>query len=268
MRHKVRQKRFRNFFLNHGYLLSRSIKEARVRNLLVKLRPQKTGYELLRVGGDFDGGYLLPDDIAGISAVFSPGVGAESSFESFFANAGAKIFMADPTVDQPVISHPLFYFEKKFISGTDTSESYSLNGWIKKYAAESDDLILQMDIEGAEYSAFLSCTNETLEKFRVIVCEFHNFEMVFSQFGFDIINEIIERLTQKFIVAHIHPNNTQPVYEVGNLVVPTVFEVTLLRRDRVNGDFGSVDKIHHPLDSPCNPYLPDKTLPKNWPDRI
>ena len=67
-------------------------------------------------------------------------------------------------------------------------------------------------------------------------------------------------------MAHIHPNNTQPVYEVGGLVVPTVFEVTLLRKDRIHGDFGYISRVHHPLDSPCNPHFPEIILPPNWPD--
>lgn len=267
MSHKVRKKRFRNLFLNHGYLLSRAVKESRLRDLLVKLRPTETGYDLIRVGGQFDGGYLLPDDLAGISAVFSPGVGLESRFENFFANAGAKVFMADPTVDKPALENPLFYFEKKFITGSDTNESYSLNRWVNKYAPESGDLILQMDIEGAEYPALLSCSDDTLQKFRIIVCEFHNFEMIFSNFGFEIMGEIIDRLTRLFNVAHIHPNNTQPVYQVGRLIVPTVFEVTLHRKDRiVCGDSVYTSQIHHPLDAPCNPHLPEVVLPQNWPN--
>jgi hypothetical protein len=43
--------------------------------LLERLYPVEGGHPLIRVGPDGDGGYLLPDDLSGIVACFSPGVG-------------------------------------------------------------------------------------------------------------------------------------------------------------------------------------------------
>lgn len=36
--------------------------------------PLTTNIELIRVGSNFDGGYLVPNDLQGIEACFSPGV--------------------------------------------------------------------------------------------------------------------------------------------------------------------------------------------------
>ena len=39
------------------------------------LKPKASKTPLIRIGGDIDGSYLVPDDLDGITACFSPGVG-------------------------------------------------------------------------------------------------------------------------------------------------------------------------------------------------
>jgi hypothetical protein len=50
-------------------------------DLLKRLRPQDNGHPLIRVGGPGDGGYLIPDDLMGITELFSPGSNRLSNFE-------------------------------------------------------------------------------------------------------------------------------------------------------------------------------------------
>ena len=45
-----------------------------LKRFIEKFRPKLVGKELIRIGGKGDGAYLLPDDLSGISACFSPGV--------------------------------------------------------------------------------------------------------------------------------------------------------------------------------------------------
>ena len=47
---------------------------AEVKSFLCTLTPHHCGIDLVRIGPDEDGGYLLPDDLNGIEALFSPGV--------------------------------------------------------------------------------------------------------------------------------------------------------------------------------------------------
>ena len=49
--------------------------------LLQTLYPVKTKYELIRVGGNNDGGYLIPNDLHSIATCFSPGVDVTANFE-------------------------------------------------------------------------------------------------------------------------------------------------------------------------------------------
>ena len=50
-------------------------------------------------GPDGDGGYLVPDDLEGIVACFSPGVSNVAGFEKDCALKGMKVFMADASVE-------------------------------------------------------------------------------------------------------------------------------------------------------------------------
>jgi len=48
------------------------IKDAELADFLRRVRPVTTDHELVRIGEARDGGYLLPDDLEGISYCFSP----------------------------------------------------------------------------------------------------------------------------------------------------------------------------------------------------
>jgi len=48
----------------------------------------------------------------------------------------------------------------------------------------------------------------------------------------------VSKLLRHFQVVHLHANNCCGVFEIDDLVLPRVLEVTLLRRDRVREDRG------------------------------
>ena len=79
------------------------------------LRPIDPGIDLIRVGGDSDGGYLIPDDLTGIAHCFSPGVADSSSFELDCMDRGIPSFLADYSVDEPPIELPNITFTKRFL---------------------------------------------------------------------------------------------------------------------------------------------------------
>lgn len=64
------------------------------------LRPRSCSTPLVRIGAEEDGGYLLPDDLQGITAVFSPGVGTNWSFETdLVRREPMPAFLCDVLVD-------------------------------------------------------------------------------------------------------------------------------------------------------------------------
>lgn len=59
-----------------------------------------------------DGGYLIPDDLEGISACFSPGVDDRATFETSLIARGIPCFLADASVDKAPIDGDMIHFTK------------------------------------------------------------------------------------------------------------------------------------------------------------
>ncbi len=134
----------------------------------------------------------------------------------------------------------------------------------------SSDLILQMDIEGDEYSIIFDTPVEILKKFRIMVIEFHNMDLLISEGGFELIRFAFNKILSHFTVVHIHPNNNKKFFTFGEFLIPSVLEFTFLRNDRVKPKIldgvtqGKVLQYPHKLDAPNVPKRVDYILPKCW----
>jgi hypothetical protein len=221
-----------------------------VQSLLQALRPLDAGIDLVRIGPDGDGGYLLPNDLDGIAHAFSPGVSTESGFEAELAERGMRVFLADYSVDRPAVSNPRFDFDKRFV-GCLTDERYiTLDDWhAAKLGADASDLLLQMDIEGAEYETLLAASPSLLAKFRIMVIEFHWLPQLWNEPFFAIAARVFYKLLATHAVVHIHPNNCCGAVKSAGLEIPRIAEFTLLRRDRLRSTSYRTT-FPHPLDRP------------------
>ena len=218
--------------------------------------------ELIRVGPDEDGGYLVPDVLDGIAACFSPGVGTCSDFELACAERGMQVFLADATVDGPAVDHPSFHFVPKFIGGYDDDTTISLDAWVDQSCPGTSDLLLQMDIEGAEYASLLAATPALLRRFRVMAIEFHFLGQLAEDPFFAIAAAMFAKLLDQHEVVHIHPNNFCDIVDVAGVPTPQVMEFTFVRRDRLMGD-GWATQFPHPLDIENDATMP-MPLPSAW----
>ena len=237
---------------------------SRIETLIAPFRPKNVGHDLVRIGSKFDGGYLVPNDIDGIAACFSPGVADDSAFELQLAERGISCFMADASVSAPSVAHPQFDFEKKFLGGKDKGKRITLNSWVSsKFPDNTKDLILQMDIEGAEYATLAAAPAELLSRFRIMIIEFHGLHRLihpgFSGAWLDMTNKLL----QSFEVAHIHVNNCCPVLAIEEYELPHVMEFTFLRKDRVKTSNRKL-QFPHPLDAPNLEDRLDIQLPFCW----
>jgi len=233
-------------------------------SLLQKLYPVSTNKELIRLGPDGDGGYLVPNDLEGIEACFSPGIGFVSGFEKDCADRGMKVFLADKSAKQPAKAHKLFHFTKKFIGVTTDDAFMTCDDWVNSSLPESrSDLLLQIDIEGYEYEVFLSMSDILMNRFRIIVAEFHQLDQFWSEPFFNVAARAFEKIVQTHTCVHIHPNNFDGFLQIGGLKVPQTAEFTFLRNDRIaNPSYQRV--FPNPLDSDNHPHRPSLTLPRCW----
>lgn len=234
--------------------------------LIRKLHPVSCDAGLIRLGPPADGGYLVPDDLSGITACFSPGVSTVSGFEQDCASLGMRVFLADNSVDGPAVAHESFTFTKKHVGATSSERFMTLDEWVDASAVQpGSDLMLQIDIEGFEYEAFLGMSPRLAARFRIIVAEFHDLHLLWSEPFFRVVSSTFEKLLQSHACVHVHPNNCCGSQKRHGIEIPRVMEFTFLRRDRLTGFSGLRHSFPHPLDrdNTPNPTLP---LPRCWYD--
>jgi len=234
-----------------------------VQRLIGRLHPVAGGHKLIRLGPEGDGGYVIPDDLAGIEACFSPGVSSISGFEMECAERGMKVFLADKSVDGPACRHELFTFTKKFVGATTDDDFMTLDEWVTASLPEStSDLLLQIDVEGCEYEVFLSASDALLRRFRIIVVEFHFLDHLWSEHFFRIARPVFDKLLQTHACVHIHPNNSAGVLRKVGLAIPPIMEFTFYRRDRLVNPVPRSD-FPCPLDRDNTPHA-TVPLPACW----
>ena len=232
-------------------------------DLLTILQPKRSPFPLMRIGGRTDGAYLLPNDLGGIEACFSPGVNNTKDFEDELTlRYGIQCHMCDFSSDVHKLKTPLIEgeqsFIKKWLDVDGSSDSITLEEWVRSACrSEKSDLILQMDIEGAEYRNILACPDEILSRFRIIAIELHGLsEMQLAPPHDATITPILRKLDRNFVCIHAHPNNCcgETWLEGTQWNVPNVLELTWIRRDRLH-----LASNRHTY-APCMPHRLDIDL--------
>jgi len=234
-----------------------------IKRLIQSLSPINAGYELIRLGPLGDGGYLVPKDLDGIEALFSPGVCQVSDFERDCAFLGMQVFMADKSVDGPAVQHDFFHFIKKYVGAIKNQDFITVDDWVSAAIPNSSsDLLLQMDIEGYEYEVFLALSDALMSRFRIIVVEFHDLDQLWGRPFFGLASRAFEKILQTHSCVHIHPNNACMPLKKSGLIIPPTMEFTFIRNDRILNPSLAL-AFPHPLDvdNANNPHFP---LPGCW----
>ena len=245
-------------------------------SLLNILKPKSSPFPLVRVGGCWDGAYLIPDVLVGIDACFSPGVCNFKRFEDELAlKYGIKSHMCDFSSDIDKFETPLIKdmqtFRRKWLDVSDSPDCISLDDWVEDFCSDPHgDLMLQMDIEGSEYRNLLDISESTLKRFRVLVIELH---------GLDVLSDIsnsehelaltLRKLNKFHTCVHVHPNNCSGAFlhRPTGMNVPNVLEVSFLRNDYMDMGSGRFypPQLPHPSDISFNAnWNPPLHLNKHW----
>lgn len=255
------------FFFGCQYQISENVDRFQHAQLLAEafkiMRPGPSPRPLIRIGPNADGGYLVPDDLHGVTACFSPGVSNRKDFEDHLTRAfGIKCHLTDYSSDVEKLCTPLIdgmqTFRKSWLDIGDRENSIRLEEWVSELAPDAgDDLLLQMDIEGAEYRNILACPPAVLARFRIMVLELHglaglNNPHLLAQ----VVLPFLRRIGESFVCVHAHPNNYRTEVRIPELGanMPDVIELSFVRRDRLTAGGGvlSPPLLPHPLDIPRN----------------
>ena len=224
--------------------------------------------ELIRLGGDGDGAYLLPDDLDGIAACFSPGVADVCGFEAELQERfSIPSYLCDASVsgENLGLKEGEHWFSPKWLGSFDGGDTQSLDAWVlASDHADSGDLLLQMDIEGAEYRSLLATSDSVLQRFRIVVLELHLLAGLQSgRFLNTLFLPVLRKLHAQFDCVHAHANNCCGSFDLWGTEVPQVIELSFYRRDRNQGERRPL-QIPHPLDVVNVPDRPALLLGSPW----
>ena len=252
-----------NFLQKNNLFIHKLVSIEKLESFFKKILVYQTN--LIRLGGQSDGGYLVPDDLDNVSCCFSPGVASSVQFEKDLAKKNIPSFLIDYSIDDLPEKNDLFNFEKKFLGILNNEKFININDWITKYypIESKDDFILQMDVEGSEYEILLNFQKSLMKKFRVLVIEFHFFHNIVNPIFYRIMNAVFEKLLETFYIVHIHANNFAKPINILGYDIPQAMEFTFLRKDRLS-EQALVSKLPHKLDEKNVEEYDEITLPSYW----
>ena len=183
----------------------------------------KCPFPKIRLGKDFDGGYIIADlPNANYSLLLACGINDDISFEIDFLNKypNANCYAYDGTINMlPPQQNNKIIFVKKNIGYENDDNTTNLNEIINA----NTGIMLKMDIEGAEIPWLKTLSNEQLDKFEQIVLEFH--------FPFtDKEKNIFDKINKNHYLVHFHGNNCCGTRLHNDVIIPNVFECTYLHK--------------------------------------
>lgn len=233
--------------------------------MLQKLIPKFSGHSYIRLGNNGDGGYVLPNDLDGVDSCFSPGVNKQIDFEyDLLKRFGIVSHLCDETGKRPDIldgfTYDDFWLAEKNGIGLST-----LSDWVKRHRSiNAGELILQMDIEGAEWKVLATAPDAVLERFRIIIVELHTLSKIASwrRFRKEVV-PFFSKLLRRHYVAYLHANNCMTGVSLGPVVMPEILEITFHRIDRLRAEPLPL-KIPTYLDCECVPSKPPLYFYQSW----
>lgn len=191
--------------------------------------------KLCRVGGEGDGGYVMVLPFSNNNSVaYSFGISTDVSWDLDMAKMGYDVFMYDHTIEGLPEENKRFHWKKEGIGGVDEEKNNlkTISTLIdENQHIGKSNMILKMDVEGAEWDVFSNISKEVLLKFDQIVIEMHDLLEYPKR---PEMAEALDMLSSTHGMVHIHPNNYRGVDFFGSLVTPDVVEATFLLKDNHN----------------------------------
>ncbi len=191
----------------------------------------------IRLGSNYDGGYVLGHLETKYDCLISAGIASNDDFSLEFMNKYSSInktncFGFDGTVDgAPLNLTDKMTFIKKNIGPINDDKNTNLSDLFEKY----NNIFLKMDIEGWEWPWLSIMDEEKLNKISQIVIELHGItnnswhNITTNSFSSNYIEKAnyLKKINQTHYLIHAHGNNADKVAYNG---VPNVIELIYINK--------------------------------------
>jgi hypothetical protein len=204
----------------------------------VVLTVYKSPFPKIRLGKEYDGGYVIVDiPNPRYSLLLAGGINDDISFEEdFYKRYKCRCIAFDGTIDA-LPGNSNIEFVKKNIGFENNDNITNLNDIIY----ENQRIFIKMDIEGGEIPWIKTLSEKQMDKFEQIVMEFH---FPFSEKEVDVFNKI----NISHARVHFHGNNAGGLTYHRGVVMPNVFECTYIHKKYFSKLELSTELIPSPID--------------------
>jgi hypothetical protein len=211
--------------------------------------------ELERFGEKDDGGYLLCGNLLGeVKSAYSYGI---SGYDQWGCDVSTRLDVHVHEYDcfdlrRPVCSTGDAVFHGECIGSSRRVEDGRPFDTLENQVRKNDDadkqLVVKMDVEGAEWESFLGASDDVLQRIDQMAVEFH---------GFDEERFILAmwKLKRFFHIVNLHWNNF--ACDGGSAPFPSAAYEILLVSKRIGVLDPSMQVVPSLLNRPNNPEWPD-----------
>jgi len=166
-----------------------------------------TNCKLERFGEPHDGGYLMCGNLlTAVQAGYSYGI---AGYDQWGCDISTKHNVPVHEYDcfdtrPPVCATGRTAFHAECVAATSKTEDGrrfdTIANQLTRNGDGSKQIVMKIDVEGAEWESFLAVPDETLQRIDQLAVEFHGVRD-------DNSVAVVRRLKQFFEVAHVHANN-------------------------------------------------------------
>lgn len=142
--------------------------------------------------------------------------------------------MIDRSVLGPPVEHELFSFRPYFLASYTSARKgfISFEDWVEMEDAKHapGQWILQMDIEGAEWSVIHSLSSESMKRLDIIIIEFHHLHQLLNCNWLSLMKIALMKIFENHEVLHSEGNKAGGFYEFNGQRRFSLLEVTFIRK--------------------------------------
>jgi len=208
------------------------------------LKPSNINLTKRRIGNknpeekEYDGGYIVTDyELEKSTALYTYGVGEDiTADKEFYDLTNKPCYLYDHTIDGSVVSNTPLNFKREGLGFTP-----QCNDFLKHYKDNNTEgeVILKIDVEGAEYDYLNKVNFEELEgKVVSLLIEFHDLQNPNLHEAF---KNIMNKINKYFVLHHIHANN----YGTISNNIPSVPEMSFINKRHIEKI--SEENIKYPI---------------------
>jgi hypothetical protein len=233
--------------------------------LFAEVQPVKlANCELARFGEPNDGGYLACRNLLkDVRAAYSYGI---SGYDGWGCQISTELKVPVHQYDcfnttQPSCPTGRPVFHPECVAGSQSTDSAgrffdSMQSQFARNGDAAKQVIVKMDVEGAEWDSMLKTPDAVFEKIDQMIFEFHGVDQNIAR-----SLEVVLRLKKFFYVAHLHINNYSCWPGLGPFG-GWAYEVTFVSKRLAKRESGGgLATLPSPLDTPNNPAAPDCQVP-------